>query len=143
MGMPRALKGLLQFVIGLALMFAFMYPRMAPIIRRSRAMKRAAAQPPRSTKPGDSPAAMDLDRILSFTSDVTLHANATLEVREEFVVHNVADAFRYGMVRDLPIDSEAPLGPAPRRPLRQGHRHSRQNFGSRRGWRAHLLRAGQ
>ena len=107
MDMPRALKGLLQFVIGLALMFAFMYPRMAPIIRRSRAMKRAAAQPPRSTKPGDSPAAMDLDRILSFTSDVTLHANATLEVREEFVVHNVADAFRYGMVRDLPIDSEA------------------------------------
>ncbi len=102
MDMPRALKGLLQFVFGLALMFAFMYPRMAPIIRRSRAMKRAAAQPPRSAKPRDGRAGMQLDRILSFTSDVTLRANATLQVREEFVVHSAGDGFRYGMVRDLP-----------------------------------------
>ena len=107
MDMPRALKGLLQFVFSLALMFAFMYPRMAPMIRQSRAMKRAAAQPPRSAKPGDGRAGMQLDRILSFTSDVTLRANATLQVREEFVVHSAGDGFRYGMVRDLPIDSEA------------------------------------
>ena len=105
--MPRALKGLLQFVFGLALMFAFMYPRMAPMIRQSRAIKRAAAQPPRSANPGERRAGMQLDRILSFTSDVTLRANATLQVREEFVAHSAGDGFRYGMVRDLPIDSEA------------------------------------
>ena len=105
--MPRALKGLLQFVIGLAVMLAFMYPRMAPVIRRSRAMQRNAAQPSRPATPPDARAGMELDRILSFTSDVTLRANATLEVREEFLVHCVGDAFRYGMIRDLPIDSEA------------------------------------
>ena len=105
--MPRALKGLLHFIFGLAIMFAFMYPRMAPMIRQSRAMKRAAAQPPRSVKSKGGSAPMELDRILSFTSDVTLRADATLEVREEFLVHCVGDFFRYGMVRDLPIDSEA------------------------------------
>jgi hypothetical protein len=107
MDMPRALKGLLQFVFGLALVGAFMYPRMAPIIRQSRAMKRSAAQPSRSIAPRDGRVGRELDRILSFTSDITLRANATLEVREEFVVHCVGDGFRYGMVRDLPIDSEA------------------------------------
>jgi hypothetical protein len=48
-----------------------------------------------------------LDRIVFFASDVTLRKDATLEIREEFLAHSEGDYFRYGMVRDLPIDSEA------------------------------------
>src|ERR1700758_3947985 len=110
--MPRAVKSLLQFIFGLAVMAAFMYPRMAPVIRQSRAIKKArtARPPPRSAGPGTAQSRVQselLDRIVSFASDVTLRKDSTLEVREEFVAHSEGDYFRYGMVRDLPIDSEA------------------------------------
>src|SRR4029077_19305240 len=112
--MPRALKALLQFAFSLAIMAAFMYPRMAPMIRQSRAIKKAreAAPPaPRPSMQGSaqsrSVAGAPLDRISSFAADVTLRKDATLEIREEFVAHSEGDYFRYGMVRDLPIDSEA------------------------------------
>jgi hypothetical protein len=105
--MPRALKGLLQFIFGLAVMVAFMYPRMAPMFRQSRAIRSAAAQPPRSTASRGGRPGTQLDRILSFAVDVSLRKNSTLEVREEFVAHSEGDYFRYGMVRELPIDSEA------------------------------------
>jgi hypothetical protein len=110
--MPRALKSVLSFVFSLAIMFAFMYPRMAPMIRQSRAIKKAqAARPaPRPTGQGTAQSRVQsepLDRIVSFASDVTLRKDSTLEVREEFVAHSEGDYFRYGMVRDLPIDSEA------------------------------------
>src|SRR5579859_1659406 len=115
--MPRALKAVLHFVFGLAIMVAFMYPRMAPMIRQSLAIKKAqlAARP--APRPAPRPAGQGtaqsrvpsepLDRIVSFASDVTLRKDATLEIREEFVAHSEGDYFRYGMVRDLPIDSEA------------------------------------
>src|ERR1700680_2686332 len=110
--MPRALKSVLSFVFSLAIMFAFMYPRMAPMIRQSRAIKKAqgAARPvPRPAGQGSAQSLQSepLDRIVSFASDVTLRKDATLEIREEFVAHSEGDYFRYGMVRDLPIDSEA------------------------------------
>ena len=110
--MPRALKSVLSFVFSLAIMFAFMYPRMAPMIRRSRAIKKAQAarSAPRSAGQGAAQSRAQsepLDRIVSFASDVTLRKDSTLEVREEFVAHSEGDYFRYGMVRDLPIDSEA------------------------------------
>ena len=110
--MPRALKSLLQFIFGLAIMVAFMYPRMAPVIRQSRAIKKAQAARPAPRPAGQGTAqsraqSESLDRIVSFASDVTLRKDSTLEVREEFVAHSEGDYFRYGMVRDLPIDSEA------------------------------------
>jgi len=110
--MPRALKSVLSFVFSLAIMAAFMYPRMAPMIRQSRAIKKAqATRPaPRPAGQGTAPSKVQsepLDRIVSFASDVTLRKDSTLEVREEFVAHSEGDYFRYGMVRDLPIDSEA------------------------------------
>ena len=112
MSMPRAVKSLLQYVFGLAIMAAFMYPRMAPVIRQSRAIKKAQATHPAPRAPGQGSAqsrgpSEPLDRIVSFASDVTLRKDSTLEVREEFVAHSEGDYFRYGMVRDLPIDSEA------------------------------------
>jgi hypothetical protein len=110
--MPRALKSVLSFVFSLAIMFAFMYPRMAPMIRQSRAIKKAQAARPAPRPAGQGTAqsrvqSEPLDRIVSFASDVTLRKDATLEIREEFVAHSEGDYFRYGMVRDLPIDSEA------------------------------------
>ena len=111
--MPRALKAVLHFVFGLAIMVVFMYPRMAPMIRQSLAIKKAqlAARPaPRSAGQGTAQSRVPsepLDRISSFAADVTLRKDATLEIREEFVAHSEGDYFRYGMVRDLPIDSEA------------------------------------
>jgi hypothetical protein len=110
--MPRAVKSLLQFVFGLAIMATFMYPRIAPMIRQSRAIKKAqAARPaPRPAGQGTAQSRMQsdsLDRIVSFASDVTLRKDSTLEVHEEFVAHSEGDYFRFGMVRDLPIDSEA------------------------------------
>jgi predicted membrane protein DUF2207 len=105
--MPRALKGLLQFIFGLAICFAFVYSRIGPSLRASRAIQRASTQAPRSATKQDGRAGMQLDRILSFAVDVSLRKNSTLEVREEFVAHSVGDYFRYGMVRELPIDSEA------------------------------------
>lgn len=106
--MPRVIKGLLQFIFGLAVVCAFMYPRMAPLIRQSRALKAGASRPaPRSAAKSEGRVGMQLDRILSFAVDVSLRKNSTLEVREEFVAHSVGDYFRYGMIRELPIDSEA------------------------------------
>src|ERR1700720_3565892 len=110
--MPRALKSVLSFVFSLAIMVAFMYPRMAPMIRQSRAIKKAQAarSAPRPAGQGAAQSRAQsepLDRIVSFASDVTLRKDATLEIREEFVAHSEGDYFRYGMVRDLPIDSEA------------------------------------
>ena len=111
--MPRAIKGFLQFVFGLALVCAFMYPRMAPMIRQSRAIKANNSVRPAARGAGQTsaqsgvPSEAQSERIVSFASDVSLRKNAVLEVREEFTVHSEADSFRYGMVRDLPIDSEA------------------------------------
>jgi hypothetical protein len=110
--MPRALKSVLSFVFSVAIMVAFMYPRMAPMIRQSRAIKKAQAarSAPRPAGQGTAQSRVQsepLDRIVSFASDVTLRKDSTLEVREEFVAHSEGDYFRYGMVRDLPIDSEA------------------------------------
>lgn len=111
--MPRAVKSLLQFIFGLAIMAAFMYPRIAPMIRQSRAIKKAQLSPRRAQTPAGQGTAQSrlqsqpLDRIASFEADVTLRKDSTLEVREEFVAHSEGDYFRYGMVRDLPIDSEA------------------------------------
>jgi hypothetical protein len=105
--MPKALKGLLQFIFGLAICFAFVYSRIGPGLRASRAIQRASTQAPRSATKQDARAGMQLDRILSFAVDVSLRKNSTLEVREEFVAHSAGDYFRYGMVRELPIDSEA------------------------------------
>jgi predicted membrane protein DUF2207 len=112
MHMPRAVKGLLQFVFGLVLMCAFLYPRMWPLIRQSRAISKARSSAPFVAQPrgqgsGPSKSGAPLDRIASFASDVTLRKDSTLDVREEFVVHSEGDYFHYGMVRDLPIDSEA------------------------------------
>jgi hypothetical protein len=110
--MPRALKSVLSFGFSVAIMVAFMYPRMAPVIRQSRAIKKAQAARPAPRPAGQGTAqsraqSEPLDRIVSFASDVTLRKDSTLEVREEFVAHSEGDYFRYGMVRDLPIDSEA------------------------------------
>ena len=112
--MPRAVKSLLQFVFSLAILVAFMYPRMAPMIRQSLAIKRARASAPRTqrsrgqggTQSNSQPSA-ERERIVSFASDVTLRKDATLAVREEFTLHSEGDYFHYGLVRDLPIDSEA------------------------------------
>jgi hypothetical protein len=103
--MARFLKGLLQFAFSMAILVAFMYPRMAPMIRQSFAIKaRNSARPaPRAAGQGSA----QPERIVSFASDVSLRKNAVLEVREEFTVHSEDNYFRYGMVRDLPIDSEA------------------------------------
>src|SRR5580704_16364401 len=109
----RAIKGLLQFVFGLAVMCAFMYPRMAPMIRQSRLIRAQRLAHP-AVSPGQqgsrqsrAPSGAQRERIVSFESDASLRKNATLEVREEFVVRSEGDYFRYGMVRELPIDSEA------------------------------------
>ena len=108
--MRRAIKALLQFIFGLAICFAFVYSRIGPGLRASRAIQRASAQKPRTARPAnklDGRVGMQLDRILSFAVDVSLRKNSTLEVREEFVAHSAGDYFRYGMIRELPIDSEA------------------------------------
>ena len=111
--MPRAIKGLLQFVFGLAVMCAFMYPRIAPMIRQSRLIKAqrlahpAASSGQQGSRQSRAPSGAQRERIVSFESDASLRKNATLEIREEFVVRSEGDYFRYGMVRELPIDSEA------------------------------------
>ena len=114
--MQRAVKSLLQFVFGVAVVFGCVFMRMGPAFRMQRAITKArtaprpagsAGQGTSAGAPRDGRSGMPLDRILSFTSDVTLREDATLEVREEFVAHSAGDYFRYGMVRDLPIDSEA------------------------------------
>src|ERR1700745_1072816 len=105
--MPKALKGFLQFIFGLAICVAFVYSRIGPGLRASRAIQRASTQAPRSATKQDARPVMQLDSILSFAVDVSLRKNSALEVREEFVAHSAGDYFRYGMIRELPIDSEA------------------------------------
>jgi Predicted membrane protein (DUF2207) len=111
--MPRALKGFLHFLVSMAILVAFMYPRMAPMIRQSLALKKARASAPRTQRAAgqgstqSNPPGADRERIASFASDVTLRGDATLAIREEFTLHSEGDYFRYGLTRDLPIDSEA------------------------------------
>ncbi len=116
--MRRALKVLLPLVFGLAMIGGFMYTRMGPIIRQSRMMAKARVSPRSAARPGASgstqsslpsspPGSAQSERIVSFTSDASLRKDGTLAVREEFVVHSEGHYFRYGMMRDLPIDSEA------------------------------------
>jgi hypothetical protein len=102
-------KKFLQFVFFLAICLGFAYLRIGPAMRASRAIQKARASAPsrRPNEPRDGRAGMQLDRIQSFTSDVTLRSDATLDIREEFTVHSAGDYFRYGLVRALPIDSEA------------------------------------
>ena len=47
------------------------------------------------------------ERIVSFAADVTVRDDATLEVREEFLVRSEGSYFKWGLIRELPIDSEA------------------------------------
>jgi hypothetical protein len=47
------------------------------------------------------------EKIVSFSEDVTVHGDASIEVREEFVVHSEESYFKYGMVRHLPITPDA------------------------------------
>ena len=47
------------------------------------------------------------EQITSFDADIIVNADATLTVREEFVVHSEGSYFKYGFVRHLPIDDEA------------------------------------
>jgi len=107
------MKRFLQFVFSLAILCAFMYPRMAPLLRQRRALARAprVAHTAGSGAPGSTqssvPSGAQRERVVSFASDVSLRKDATLEVREEFVAHSEGGYFRYGMIRDLPIDSEA------------------------------------
>lgn len=51
----------------------------------------------------DTPGA---DGITSFRADVWVKADATLEVREEIAITGADKYYRYGFVRNLPIDSE-------------------------------------
>ena len=44
------------------------------------------------------------EKIVSFAEDITVHEDASIEVREEFVVHSEEAYFKWGMVRHLPID---------------------------------------
>jgi hypothetical protein len=47
------------------------------------------------------------EQITSFDADITVNPDATLTVREDFVVHSEGSYFKYGFIRDLPIDDEA------------------------------------
>jgi hypothetical protein len=47
------------------------------------------------------------EQITSFTADIVVNPDATLTVREDFVVHSEGSYFKYGFIRDLPIDDEA------------------------------------
>ena len=47
------------------------------------------------------------EQITSFDADITVNPDSTLTVREDFVVHSEGSYFRYGFIRDLPIDDEA------------------------------------
>jgi len=91
MAMPRAIKSVLQFIFGLAICFAFVYSRIGPGLRASRAIQRASAQKAGPAAKPDGRAGMQLDRILSFAVDVSLRKDSTLELREEFTVHIVGD----------------------------------------------------
>ena len=47
------------------------------------------------------------EQITSFEADITVNPDATLTVREDFVVHSEGSYFKYGFIRNLPIDDEA------------------------------------
>src|SRR5437868_13470325 len=45
------------------------------------------------------------ERIISFATDITIRADTSIEVREEFAVHSEETYFKWGMIRHLPITS--------------------------------------
>ncbi|MGH9745454.1 MAG: DUF2207 domain-containing protein, partial [Candidatus Acidiferrales bacterium] len=47
------------------------------------------------------------EQIVSFDTDIVVNPDSTLLVREDFVVHSEGSYFKYGFIRDLPIDDEA------------------------------------
>jgi hypothetical protein len=47
------------------------------------------------------------EQIVSFDTDIVVNPDATLTVREDFVVHSEGSYFKYGFIRNLPIDDEA------------------------------------
>jgi hypothetical protein len=47
------------------------------------------------------------EQITLFTADIVVNADATLTVTEDFVVHSEGAYFKYGFIRNLPIDDEA------------------------------------
>ena len=47
------------------------------------------------------------EQITSFTADIVVNPDATLTVTEDFVVHSEGSYFKYGFIRNLPIDDEA------------------------------------
>jgi len=47
------------------------------------------------------------EQITSFSADIVVNPDATLTVTEDFVVHSEGSYFKYGFIRNLPIDDEA------------------------------------
>lgn len=47
------------------------------------------------------------EQITSFEADILVNRDATLIVREDFVVHSEASSFMYCFIRNLPIDDKA------------------------------------
>ncbi|MBZ5662642.1 MAG: DUF2207 domain-containing protein [Acidobacteriia bacterium] len=47
------------------------------------------------------------ERIVSFTADLTVRKDTSVDVREQFVVHSEETYFKWGLVRYLPIGSDA------------------------------------
>ncbi len=47
------------------------------------------------------------EQITSFDADIVVNPDATLTVTEDFVVHSEGSYFKYGFIRNLPIDDEA------------------------------------
>src|ERR1700757_2893694 len=47
------------------------------------------------------------EQITSFSVDIVVNPDATLTVTEDFVVHSEGSYFKYGFIRNLPIDDEA------------------------------------
>ena len=47
------------------------------------------------------------EQITSFNTDIVVNPDATLTVTEDFVVHSEGSYFKYGFIRNLPIDDEA------------------------------------
>ncbi|MGA8145922.1 MAG: DUF2207 domain-containing protein [Candidatus Acidiferrales bacterium] len=47
------------------------------------------------------------EQIVTFDADIVVNPDATLTVREDFVVRSEGSYFKYGFTRDLPIDDEA------------------------------------
>jgi hypothetical protein len=47
------------------------------------------------------------EQITSFEADIVVNPDGTLAVREDFVVHSEGSYFKYGFIRNLPIDDEA------------------------------------